>query len=230
MVRLEEAVIARFSSHGMDFELLVDPELVLSFRGGQSIDLRSVLAVDKVFKDAKKGEAASEETLKRVFNTTDVLAVAEQIIRKGKVQVTTEQRRRMREERRRQIVTLISKRVINPQTGLPHPPARVEGALEEAGVNVDELKSAEEQLQPIVKALQPILPLKFEMRRIAIKIPASYAGRASHAVRGFATLKREQWLADGSWVAVVEIPAGVQAELLDKLNELTRGEVQTKVL
>ena len=230
MVRLEEAVIAKFSSHGMDFELFVDPELVLSFRAGQNIDLRSVLAVDKVFKDAKKGEAASEETLKKVFNTTDLLAVAEQVIRRGKVQVTTEQRRRMREERRRQIVSLISKRAINPQTGLPHPPARIEGALEEAGVNVDELKSAEEQLQPIVKALQPILPLKFEMRRVAIKIPASYAGRAFHAVRGFATLKREQWLEDGSWVAVVEIPAGVQAELLDKLNELTRGEVQTKVL
>ena len=97
-------------------------------------------------------------------------------------------------------------------------------------MHVDEFKSAEEQLPGIIKALQPLVPLKFEIRRIAVKIPAAYAGKAQRIVKNFATVKQEQWLNDGSWAAVVEVPAGIQAEFFDKLNELTSGEAQTKVL
>ncbi|MBA7635274.1 hypothetical protein ES703_42875 [subsurface metagenome] len=230
MVRLEDAVIARMSSHDTAFEVLVDPELALALRTGNEVDMHNMLAIDKIFKDSKKGEAASEEMMKKVFGTLDVFKIAEQVIRKGEVQVTTEQRRKMREQRRRQVVTLISKRAVNPQTGLPHPPARIESALVEARVHVDEFKSAEEQLPGIVKVLLPIIPLKFETRRIAIKIPASYTGKANRVVRNFATVKQEQWLNDGSWAVVVEIPAGIQGEFFDKINDLTRGEVETKVL
>ncbi len=230
MVRLEDAVIARMSSHDTAFEVLVDPELALALRTGEEVDMHNMLAIDKIFKDSKKGEAASEEMMKKVFGTLDVFKIAEQVIRKGEVQVTTEQRRKMREQRRRQVVTLISKRAINPQTGLSHPPARIESALVEARVHVDEFKSAEEQLPGIVKVLLPIIPLKFETRRIAIKIPASYTGKANRVVRNFATVKQEQWLKDGSWAVVVEIPAGIQGEFFDKINDLTRGEVETKVL
>lgn len=230
MVRLEDAVIARLSSHGTNFEVLVDPELALALRSSQGVDIKNVLAIDKIFKDSKKGDKASEEMVQKAFGTTDVLKAAEQIIRRGEIQITTEQRRKMRDERLKQVVTLISRRSINPQTGLPHPPARIESAMEKARVHVEVFKSAEEQLPAIVKELRPILPLKFETRRIAINIPPTYVGKASRVVKGFAALKQEQWLKDGSWAVVVEIPAGLQAEFFDKLNELTRGEVQTEVL
>ena len=230
MVKLEDAVVARLSSHSTTFEILVDPELAMVIKSGQSDDIRGVLALDKVFKDAKKGDKAADEIVQKVFGTTDVLKVAEEILRKGEIQVTTEQRRQMREQRLRQVVALISKRAINPQTGTPHPPARIESAMETARVHVDEFKSAEEQLPSIIKALQPLVPLKFEIRRIAVKIPAAHAGKAQRIVKNFATVKQEQWLNDGSWAAVVEVPAGIQAEFFDKLNELTSGEAQTKVL
>ena len=230
MVKLEDAVVARLSSHGTIFEILVDPELAMAVKSGQSDDIRGVLALDKVFKDAKKGDKAADEMVQKVFGTTDVLKVAEEILRRGEIQVTTEQRRQMREQRLRQVIALISKRAINPQTGTPHPPARIESAMETARVHVDEFKSAEEQLPSIIKALQPLVPLKFEIRRIAVKIPAAYTGKAQRVVKSFATVKQEQWLNDGSWAAVVEVPAGIQAEFFDKLNELTSGEAQTKVL
>lgn len=230
MVKLEDAVIARMSGHGTTFEVLVDPELAMIIRAGEPTDIRNALAVDKVFKDAKKGDAASEELIQKVFGTLDVFKVAEEIIRRGEVQVTTEQRRKMREQRLKQVVSLIARRAINPQTNLPHPPARVEAAVAEAKVHVDEFKSAEQQLPKIIKELLPILPLKFENRRIAIKIPAPHVGRTQRVVREFGTIKEEKWLGDGSWTVVVEIPAGVQSEFFDKLNNLTKGEVETKVL
>lgn len=230
MVKLEDAVIARLSSHSTTFEVLVDPELALAIKAGESVDVRNAIAVDKVFKDSKKGAAASEELIRKSFGTLDVFKVAEEIIRRGEVQVTSEQRRKMREQRLRQIVSLVSRRAINPQTNLPHPPTRIEAAMKEAKVHIDEFKSAEEHLPKIVKALLPIIPLKFETRRIAIKIPASYVGRTQRVVREFGAVKEEQWLRDGSWAVIVEIPAGVQGEFFDRLNDLTRGEVETKVL
>ena len=230
MVKLEDAVIARFSSQGMDFEILVDPELAMAFREGKRVEMRDLLAVEKVFKDAGKGEVASRDSLVKVFGTDELEKVVEQILRKGRIQLTTEQRKRMREERLKQLVALISRRAINPQTGLPHPPARVEEALRRAKVGIDEFKTAEEQLPLVLKALQSILPLKFETRRIALKIPPSYAGRSIHVIKSMAEVKKEEWLQDGSLAMLVEIPAGLQPEFFDKINELTRGEAQIKVL
>ncbi len=230
MVKLEDAVIAKLTSHGTAFEILVDPELALALRVGENVDVRSALAVDKVFKDSKKGDAASEELVQKAFGTLDVVKVAEQIIRRGEVQVTTEQRRKMRDERVKRVVSLISRRAINPQTNLPHPPARIEAAMKEARVQIDESKSAEEQVPKIVKALLPLIPLKFETRRIAVKIPATHVGKSQRVVREFGAVKHEQWSSDGSWAVVVEIPAGIQGEFFDKLNAITRGEAETKVL
>lgn len=230
MVKLEDAVVARLSAVGTTFEVLVDPDLAMAIRTGESSDVRSALAADKVFKDSKKGDAASEEMTRKAFGTLDPVKVAEEIIKKGEVQITTEQKRKMRELRMRQIVALISKRAINPQTHMPHPPARIEAAIEEAKIQVEEFKSAEEQAPKIVKALLPILPLKFETRRIAIKIPATHVGRTQRMVREFGTVKQEEWKNDGSWMVLVEIPAGIQGEFFDKLNDLTRGEAETKVM
>jgi len=230
MVKLEDAVIARFSSRGMNFEVLVDPNLAMSLREGKQVDTRAMLAIDKVFKDARRGESASEENIVKVFGTSDVFRVAEQIVKNGEIQLTTEQRRRMREEKIRQIVAILSRRAINPQTGTPHPPARIEAALRDAKIQIDEFKSAEEQIPKIVKALLPVLPLKFETRKIAVKIPAAYVGKSVHIVRRMGTVKNEEWLQDGSWAVILEIPAAIEAEVYEKLNELTKGEVETKVV
>lgn len=230
MVKLEEAVIARLSTHGTNFEVLVDPDLTLDFRAGEDIDIKKILAAEKIFKDSKKGKKASEEMMEEIFGTTDTFKVAEEIIRNGKIQVTTERRRKMREDRKKQVVSLISRRAINPQTDRPHPPRRIENAIDKANVQIKPFESAEEQLPDVVEAIQPILPLSFETRRIAVKIPASYAGKSYRIVNDFAHIERDEWLNDGSWVVEVKIPAGTQLEFFKKLNDLTKGEAETKVL
>ncbi|MEM2192089.1 MAG: ribosome assembly factor SBDS [Candidatus Hadarchaeales archaeon] len=230
MVRLEDAVVARISLQGSTFEILVDPELALKIRSGELKDVKAAMAVEKIFKDVKKGDAASEEAMKKIFGTTDPLKVAEEIIKRGEVQITTEQRRRMREERLRQIVAIISRRAINPQTGLPHPPARIEAAIAEARVPIEEFRSAEEQVPRIMKEISAIIPLKLEMRNIAVKVPVNHVGKVRPVLGKFGTVKKEEWLQDGSWAVLVEIPAGIQIEFFEKLNELTKGEVVTKVV
>jgi len=230
LVSMEEAVIARLETHGEHYEVLVDPDLALEFKQGKDIDITSVLAVETIFKDAKKGDRASEEHMPKIFETPEVLKIAETIIRKGDIQLTTEQRRKMLEDRKKQIIAIISRNAINPQTNAPHPPHRVEKAMEEARVKIGFTKSAEEQVKGVIKALRPILPLKFEERRIAVKIPAEYSARAFATVKAFGDIKKEEWLKDGSWAFLMELPAGAAEEFFKELNSLTKGEVETKIL
>ena len=67
MVSLDNAVVARFARGGEHFEVLADPENALLLREGGDIDLDGVLAIEEIFKDASKGEKASDESLKHTF-------------------------------------------------------------------------------------------------------------------------------------------------------------------
>lgn len=230
MVKLEDAVTARLSTHGTEFEVLVDPDLTLDFRAGEDVDIRKVLAAEKVFKDASKGEKASEETMEEIFGTSDPLKVAEKVIMDGEIQVTTRQRKEMRKQRRKQIINLISRRAVDPQKDTPHPPKRIENALEKTKIQIDPFKSAEAQLPDVVEVLRPILPLSFESKLVAIKVPPEYGGKAYRIVEEHATIKEDEWLDDGSWAVKAEIQAGMQPDFFSKLNNLTHGEVETKVL
>lgn len=229
LVKMEDAVIARFEHSGHKFEILVDPELALQVKQGKSIELSELLAMEAVYKDAKKGEEASEETVKKVFGTTDLQQVVYKIIKSGEVQLTTEQRRRMLEQKRLEIINFIANNAINPQTKAPHPPSRIENALNEARIQVDVFKNVQEQIPDILKEIRKLIPLSLEKLRIAVKVPAEYSGKAGPILHKYHALKQE-WQGNGSLVALFELPVGLKNELFDELNHLTHGNVETKIL
>lgn len=229
MVSVEDAVIARIERSGNRFEIMVEPELALDFRRDRSIPLENVLAVREVFKDAGRGERASEEELHGAFHTTDVWKIAEAIIRHGDIQITTEHRRKLAEERRKQVADIISRQGVDPKTNLPHPPQRILNAMEEARVNIDPFRRAAEQVEHVLSGIEAILPISTERVEVELRVPMQFAGKASSAVRAIAPVKHEEWKSD-AWVATIEIPAGMQSEVYGKLNELTSGRAETRVL
>ena len=230
MVTLEDAVIARLEYYGERFEILVDPDLASDFKRGEDIKIEEILAVEEVFKDAKKGDKASEEAMNKAFDTTDPLEAAVLIIRKGQVQLTAQQRRDMQEDKRRMVVAKIARDAINPQTKLPHPARRIEIAMEEAKVRIDPFKSVDEQVNITLKAIRRLIPIKLEKVRVAIHIPGEDTGKAYGVIPEFGKTLKEEWQQDGSWVAVVEIPGGMQDNFYQKLSEITHGQVETKLL
>jgi len=72
-----------------------------------------------------------------VFKTDDVTTIAEKIIEKGDLNLTTDQRRKMTSEKRMQVITFIAKTFVDPRSHLPHPPLRFEQALKDASVYID---------------------------------------------------------------------------------------------
>lgn len=230
MVNVDDAVIARLESYGERFEILVDAELAADYKRGEDIDISTVLAVEEIFKDAHKADKASEENMEKAFETTDPLEVADKIIHKGQIQITANQRRKMQEEKTKQVISTIAREAINPQTKLPHPPARIEKAMTEAKVHIDPMKTVQEQIEPTVKAILTKIPIRIEKVQIAVKIPGTYAGKAYSTITQYGKLIKEEWENDGSWIGIVEIPGGLQDDFFTALSGLTHGEVETKLI
>jgi len=230
MVRLDDAVPARLKTHGTTFEVLVDPDGALALKRGERVNLEDILAVEDIFENASRGDRSPEEDLQKAFGTLEVLPIAEIIIKKGEISLTAEQRKQFIENKRRQVIEVIARNAINPQTKTPHPPGRIEQAMTEARVNIDPTKSIDELVKIAMKAIRPLIPIRFEEVEVAVKIPPAYAPKAYGEVAAFGKLTREAWQNDGSWIGVVQIPAGMQTEFYDLVNRLTRGEAETKLL
>ena len=226
----EKYTVARIIKDNEHFEVLVKPQKALDYRMGKIAAITEVLVTETIFSDANKGTKVSEENLRKAFGTTESLKIAEMILKKGTLQLTTEQRRKMVEDKRKQIVDFISRQCVDPKTNLPHPPLRIENALEQIHFSIDPFKPVEEQAREIIKLLRPILPLKMEQVSVGVHIPAEYSARAYGTIKVFGTIKREEWRGDGSWYGVLEMPAGLYGPFLEKLGEITKGSGEAKII
>ncbi|MEF8843448.1 MAG: ribosome assembly factor SBDS [Haloarculaceae archaeon] len=232
MISLDEAVTARLESHGQRFEVLVDPDAALGIKRGEfDGELEDVIAAEDVFEDAARGDRPPEDALEEVFGTTDPMAIIPEVVERGEIQITAEQRREMQEQKRRQLINKIARNAVNPQMDdAPHPPERIERALEEAGFKVDPMEPVENQVDDALDALRPVIPIRFDEVIMAVRLPPEHAGSGQAQVRQFGELEREEWQNDGSWVGVVRFPAGLQNDFYDLANEVSSGEAETRVI
>lgn len=232
MISLEDAVTARLESHGTRFEVLIDPDAALAIKRGEfEDDLEDVIAAEDVFEDASRGDRPAEDDLLEVFDTTDPLEIIPEVVKRGEIQITAEQRREMQEQKQRQLIDQIARNAVNPQMNdAPHPPDRIEAALEEAGFQVDPMDPVESQIDDALDALRPIIPIRFDEITIAVKIPAEHAGKAQSRIRSFGELESEEWQGDGSWIGVVRFPAGLQDDFYNLVNEHSEGQAETKIV
>ena len=249
-------IVGRIEKGGRTFEMLIDPEQAWEAKkiireeinrrlkaGNQKsrvsveelindskINLEMVFESFTVFEDLRRGKKATNGDMEAIFNTTEGKTISGYILLDGEIQWTKAQREEERNKKLKQIITIISKNAINPQNKKPHPYQRIEKAIDEANIKIDLMKNAEEQVDDIVKKIQSIIPIRMEQAELAIKIPTSFTAKGYNIVAQFSQIKKEEWQSDGSWVSVISMPAGLQMDLIDKLNNLTHGRVQTKLL
>lgn len=225
----DKYVIAKYEAKGHRFEILVDPDKALALKEGKSISIDEVLVSDFIYKDAKKGLRASPQSMKDVFGTDDPKIIALEIVKNGEIQLTTEQRRKLLEEKKAQIVNLIAKNAIDPKTKLPIPVKRIELALEQARVSIDPFKPPEQQIETIVSQLTKVLPIKIAKAYVIIKLPVEHSSRGLKIIQAIGTIKKTRWLTNSLEIEA-EIPAGLQQELIDKVNALTKGSGDVKIV
>jgi ribosome maturation protein SDO1 len=228
-IKKEHHNLARLKKAGEYFEVSINTDLAIELKRGKEISMDDVLNSKKIFYDVRKGLAVSEDDLEKAFGTSDINAIAKKIIKEGEISLTSEFREKLRENKKKQIITMITRDALNPKTKLPHPAARIEAAMDEAKVRIDEYKAAEEQIEGIIKKLRPIIPIKIEKEEIDVRIPARYAPTACPVAKGFGTIKTQRWESDGSWHSVMEVAPGMLQDMIDKLNHITHGGIEINI-
>lgn len=229
MTSLDKAIIASYEKGGKRFEIYVDPDAAYSYIEGKKPDLKNILVAEEVYSDAKKGERAKPSDIEKVIGTTDIMKILEFILKNGEVQLTTEQKRKKVAEKKKQVVAILLREAIDPRTQAPHTQIRIENAMEQARIHLDPFKDARDQIEEVVKVLRPILPMKFEKLKIAVRVPAAFSHKCYGTLKNYG-IEREEWAKNGDLLVVVKIFAGMQGEFYDKLNKMTVGQVETKVL
>jgi ribosome maturation protein SDO1 len=220
--------VIRLTVEGDKFELIVKPDPALEYKLGKRTDLSSVLVSDEIYSDANKGSRASSEKLMKHFKSIDATEVAKQIMTRGELNLTTDQRRKMVEEKRKQIVQFINRSFVDPKTHLPHPIVRIEAAMDEARLSVDPFKRAEDQAKTVIEGLRKILPLKSETVRLIVTVPPQFSAQSYSILKSAGDFKGEEWLSDGSLRATVELNAGLKAQFLDRLGSVSKGSAIVK--
>ena len=218
--------LARLKKGGENFEVVIDPDLAIAYKKGAQVQLKEVLKAPEIFSDAKKGKLASEEHMQSLFETAKPEEVADIILSQGEIQLTHEHREQLREAKYNKLVSIIRLNAINPQTGIVHPENRIRKALEESKFRINEFKEAQEQVPDALKAIRPLLPIKFTTFIADIHLPATHAAKCYGALSKYGTLQKEQWLSDGTLAVKIELPAGRYGELVEELSNKTHGDVE----
>jgi len=220
--------LARLKRSGLTFEVAIHPDKAIAYKEGKDVMIEDVIYADGVFHDLKKNKPAELKTLKTVFGTDNIVDVEKTIIKEGEIQTTAEYREKQREEKKKRIVNLITVNAVDPKTNLPHPPTRILNAMEEVKVRIDDNKSAEAQIAEVVHQLRKVLPIRFETDTIELRVPSSGVGKCMPIIKQ-QNIKKEEWLNDGSLLAVVEVPAGLREDFISKINKCTHGGCDIKV-
>ena len=227
---MAEVTVVRYSFEGEKFEILVKPDPALEYKLGKKKDISSVLVSDDIYTDSNKGTKPSTEKLLKAFKTEDATEIAQKILEKGDLNLTTDQRRKMVEEKKKQLVEFIAKTYVDPRTHLPHPPLRVEQVLKDARLSIDPQKSVDEQVKDIVEKLRSIIPLKSENLSLEITVPAQFASQSYAVLKSVGSLKKEEWQNNGSLKAILEIPAAARPNVIDRLGSITKGSATVEVM
>ena len=227
----EKFTVARLTRENEHFEILVKPQKALDYRNGKIAGITEVLAAEMIFSDANKGTKVSEEAMKKAFKTIDPLKIADEILKKGTLQLTTEQRRKMVEDKRRQIIDFISRQAVDPKTNLPHPPARIENAMEQIRYPIDPYKSVEEQAKDIVKLLTTNFAPKNRASNCCSQ-NTQHSMQQEHTAQSklLAQLNVKNGVVTVHGTAKSRLPAGSYASLLNKLGDVTKGSGEAKII
>jgi len=212
--------VARIKKGAKHFEILVDLDEAMKIKKGGG-NINAAVLTGAVFHNLKAGEHAGVSEMEDAFGSSDLMVVAEKIIREGEVVRTADSMKGEHDAKYKQVVDFLVRNAVSPE-GVPYTPDRIMKALGEAHVNVKN-KPVESQVGEIVDSLSKVLPLKIEVKKVKLVVPAVHTGKAYGIVKEF--MVSEDWKNNGDLEVVVEVPAGLVFEFYDRINSATSGSV-----
>jgi ribosome maturation protein SDO1 len=217
MKEKDNEIIVKYKKEGYNFEIIVYLKKALEYKEGKIKDIREVLVSEDIFKDAKKGERASTESLKKVFGTTDNLKIAEEIIKNSEIPLPTEYKRELIEEKKKQIIEYIRRIAYDAKNNMPLTYERAKELFEMIRYNVDLNKPIEKQAEEVIKEIRKKYPLKVEYKNIRLIVyPQKF--KIIGIIKNKYKVIKENW--GENYEAILEIPIGLVSEFYSDVGKL----------
>ena len=158
---MTKTIIAQLKKNKKNFEILLDFDKYMDYANNPlSISIEDIIVGDFCFCDCAKAKRANDADLRQFFGTLELSKIAQNILEKGKIQMTTKQRQISKENKKNQIIDFISKKYIDARTNKPLPLTRIEIALKEIKYNIEPFKNTDSQINEILKKIIYVLPIK----------------------------------------------------------------------
>ena len=215
------STIARIKKQNKHFEVLVDLDNALKLKNGKA-GIQETLLIDEIFSDHKKGLKVARADLEKIFGTANVYDIASKIIKEGEIQLPSDYKSKERDDKLKQVIDFIVKNALDAATKRPFTPQRVEDAIHEAGISIDN-RPVNAQVMKIIQKLREIIPIKIESKRLNLNIPPEYTGMVYGLLQDFK--EKEEWMNNGSLVCIINIPSGLVMEFYDKINSISHGNI-----
>lgn len=221
--------LAELKTHGKTFQVVIDSDLYVEYKDGKIKSVLELIKSDKIFADAQKGLLAGEVEIESVFKELNREQVIEKILGEGAIHLPLKFKQMLREKKRNQIISILHTNCVDPRTGHPHTRTRIETALDESKIKIDEFTRPSNQVQSILKKLKEIIPIRFEQKELNIHIPVHYSAQTFGIVQKLGDCLSHSWNTDGSLSCKLVIPGGLEEDVFRKLNEATQGTVEIEI-
>lgn len=119
-VRLTNVAYIRLQKAGKRFEIACYRNKALNWRSKVETDINEVLQTDSVFSNVSKGMLANVKDIENAFGTSDKKLVCMEILNKGELQVSEQERLALQEVVFKDVANIIVDKTLNPETDRPY--------------------------------------------------------------------------------------------------------------
>ena len=218
-------VTAKLKVKSKTFEVSVDFDEALKVQKGTG-DITRALNSGNIFYNAREGSLASQKDMIEAFQTSDMYEVAKTIITRGELQKPQEFRDAERENKIKQVVGMILRNAVD-QHGRPYTEERIKRAIQEVHWSFDN-RPAERQMPELLEKLKTVIPIRVEVKRVKITIPARFSGQVYGLLKDYK--ESEEWMPNGNLKVTLNIPSGMLVDFYEKVNHITHGAAHSEEL
>jgi ribosome maturation protein SDO1 len=117
-----------------------------------------------------KGTVAPQKDLVKAFGKDDMNAIIQEILLKGELQVGQKERQLQQNSLLKDIIEIVSKKTINPETSTPYTTSIIEKVLSDLHFNPNTSKNAKQQALEAINLIKESKTVPIERIKMKIKI------------------------------------------------------------
>lgn len=197
----------------------------MAWRSKAETDLDEVLQTHTIFVNVSKGLVAKRADLIRCFKTEDEATMVLEILAKGQLQVSKEERVHEQTVTYTEVARLVTERCVNPDTQRPYTIAQIERSMKDIHFSIQPGKSEKVQALEVIRQLQAAqVPIERAKMRIRITLPRAAAPKTiKPLIEGMITIEDEEW-DDGDLELTCVLDPGAFRTVSDIVSSKSKGQ------